>query len=393
MARRRAPVSIVTVFNDPEVRSACLDRSLEAHRAEAPETEYVPVDNTGGAFASAGAALNHGAAQARHDHVAFVHQDVYLHSLTALEEAAGRLADDDGIGLLGALGVTHEARFVGRIRDRVFLLGDPAPDPVPVDTVDELLFMIPRRMLELEPLPEDPDFAWHAYAVEYGLRARAQGRRVCALDIPLTHNSLTANLARLEVAYATIGARHPAGMPVQTPQGEVPRARPRERTGRLAAHRWRYRWLLESLQVQRSRRLMRGAAWVLADVRLDIDEVIARLPAGAPLLVLNVDAPGGFLDERPGPLTLPRAGRPVRFTSAGSEHVAAALEEAGDGPVLLMNLGPDDLPALARAAATREPVMGYWSSLGHWALFGVPGQALPAGWRERRARPLGARGV
>ena len=95
MAVRRAPVSIVTVFNDAEVRQACLDRSLEAHRVEAPNTEYLPVDNVGGAFESAGAALNHGAARARHDYVAFVHQDVYLHSLTALEEAAGRLADDE----------------------------------------------------------------------------------------------------------------------------------------------------------------------------------------------------------------------------------------------------------------------------------------------------------
>jgi hypothetical protein len=387
LARRRAPVSIVTVFNDPEVRAACLDRSLEAHRAEAPDTEYLPVDNSGGAFASAGAALNHGAAQAKHDHVAFVHQDVYLHSLTALEEAAGRLADDDGIGMLGALGVTHEGRFLGRVRDRIFLLGDPAFDPVPVDTVDELLFMIPRRLLEQEPLPEDPEFAWHAYAVEYGLRARAQGRRVCAVDIPLTHNSLTANLDRLEVAYVAIAAKHPAGMPVQTPQGKVPRVR--ERAGRLRAHRWRYRWLLESARAQQGRGAMRAAPWVLADVRLDIDDVIARLPAGAPLLVISVDAHGDFIDERPGPLALPRANRPVLLTSGTRGQVAAALEAAEDRHVLLTNLRLDDVRALAGRLAARRPIMGFWTSLGYWALLGVPGSALPASWWERRATPLG----
>ena len=50
--------------------------------------DYVPVSNCDGVFASAGAALNHGAAQCRHDYIVFAHQDVYLHSLAALEEAA-----------------------------------------------------------------------------------------------------------------------------------------------------------------------------------------------------------------------------------------------------------------------------------------------------------------
>ena len=59
---------------------------------------------------------------------------------------------------------------------------------------------------------------------------------------------------------------------------------------------------------------MGAAPWVLADVRLDIDDVLARIPADAPLLVVNVDAHGDFIDERPGPLALTRAGRPILFT-------------------------------------------------------------------------------
>ena len=387
MAVRRAPVSIVTVFNDAEVRQACLDRSLEAHSVEAPNTEYLPVDNVGGAFASAGAALNHGAARARHDYVAFVHQDVYLHSLTALEEAAGRLADDDGIGLLGAVGVTRDGRFVGRVRDRIFLACAPAREPTTVDSIDELLFLVPRRLLEREPLTEDPELAWHAYAVEYGLRVRARGGRVCAVDIPVTHNSLTVNLDRLELAYAAVAAKYPASMPVFTPQGKVPRGR--KRTGGLSAHRWRYRWLLESIRAQRSRRAMGAAPWVLADVRLDIDDVLARMPSDVPLLVVNVDAHGDFIDERPGPLALTRAGRPIRFTSATRGEVPPAIEAAGDGPVLVTNLGLDDVRALAGRLAARRPVMGLWTSLGYWALLGAPRSALPASWRVRRATPLG----
>ena len=223
-----ASVSIVCVFNDPELRRACLDRSLEAHRHEA-WVEYLLVDNVDHSFATAGAALNHGASRASHDYVAFVHQDVYLHSLSALQRAAEELARDERIGVLGALGVREDGRLAGRIRDRVVLLGEPAKRPTAVDSLDELLFMIPRRLLELEPLSEAPELAWHAYAVDYGLRVRSRGLRVCALDIPLTHNSITVNLERLDEAYAAIAATHPGEMPVQTPGGVLTsagRARP-----------------------------------------------------------------------------------------------------------------------------------------------------------------------
>jgi hypothetical protein len=387
MAIRREPVSIVTVFNDPEVRRDCLDRSLEAHREDAPCTEYLPVDNAAGAFASAGAALNHGAAQASHDYVAFVHQDVYLHSLVALEEAAGRLADDDGIGLLGAVGVTSEGRFVGRVRDRIYLLGASAREPTIVDTVDELLFIIPRHLLESEPLTEDPELAWHAYAVEYGLRVQAQGKRVCVVDIPVTHNSLTVNVDRLELAYAAVPAKYPAGMPIFTPQGKVPRVR--ERSGALSAHRWRYRWLLESVGAHRARRALGGGRWVLADIRLDVDDLLAAVSGGTPLLVISVDEHGGFVDERPGPLALTRAGRPMQLTSRPRAELAAAVEAAVDRPVLVTNLTLEDLRGLAGQLAGRQPVMGLWSSLGYWALLGVPRSAVPASWQQRRATPLG----
>ncbi|MGI8730363.1 MAG: glycosyltransferase family 2 protein, partial [Solirubrobacteraceae bacterium] len=102
----RASVSIVCVANDERVRLDCLDRSIGAHLPEAPRTEYIPVDNRDGRFASAGAALNHGAARATGDVVVFVHQDVYLHSLAALERAAGVLMRRGDIGLHGAAGIT-----------------------------------------------------------------------------------------------------------------------------------------------------------------------------------------------------------------------------------------------------------------------------------------------
>jgi Glycosyltransferase like family len=391
VARRREPVSIVTVYNDHDVRRSCLDRSIEAHAHEAPTTEYLAIDNVAGAFPSAGAALNHGAAQARHEYVVFAHQDVYLHSLTALEEAAGMLADDPGIGLLGAIGVTSDGRFLGRVRDRVFLLGEPVAAPAAVDCVDELLFVIPREVLGREPLAEDPALAWHAYAVEYGLRLRAHGLRVCAVDIPLTHNSLTTNLARLEIAYDAIAAKHSEAMPVMTPQGTVGgRLRLRDRISILGSQRWRYRWLRESIEAHAGRRAAGGSTCLLADIRLDIDELLAGLPTEPPLLVISADRSGAFSDGRPDSLALTRCGRPILVATRPPAGLPAAIESAvSAGPVLVTNLDLQDLRVLGPQLAAAPTVVGFRTSIGYWILIGVTAAAMPDCWRVRQATPLG----
>ena len=329
------------------------------------------------------------------DHVVFVHQDVYLHSVAALEEAAGMLAADDSIGLLGAIGLTADERYLGRIRDRVVLLGESAPEPVEVDCVDEVLFIASRAALAQEPLAEDPELAWHAYAVEYGLRARARGRRVCVADIPLTHNSLTVNLDRLEVAYAALAERYPDAMPVMTPQGQVGGPpRPRDRVTVLERHRWRYRWLIESRDATAGRRAAGGSPCVLADIRLDVDDLIARVPSDTPLLVVNADRHVSFADERPGPLALRRLGRPVLVTSAPVEGVPAAVTGcASGGPVLITNLELGDVGTLAERLPAHRRMLGYRTSTGYWMLIGATPAMIPTQWLAPQATPVGMRAL
>ena len=114
-------MTIACVYNDAAVRRHCLDRSIEAYDGPV-EVEYLPVDNTEHAHASAGAALNHAVRQARHDVVVLVHQDVYLHDLDRLAACAAAL-EDERWGILGANGVTADGTSVGRLRDRVILIG------------------------------------------------------------------------------------------------------------------------------------------------------------------------------------------------------------------------------------------------------------------------------
>jgi Glycosyltransferase like family len=389
MASRREPVSVICVFSDADVRRRCLDRSIEEHHREA-DVEYLPIDNTDGSFATAGAALNHGATLARNDYLVFVHQDVYLHSLRRLEHAAGMLADDPGIGVLGASGITAGGELVGRIRDRVILSGRQASRPYDVDSLDELLFMARRSLIAREPLSEAPVLAWHAYAVEYGLRARGLGLRVCALDLAVTHNSLTTNLDRLDVAYAAVAARHPRSLPVRATCGTIGGRRGARRGGgALAAHRWRYRWIRESLAAYAGRWAVGGGTCVLGDIRVDIDELMAGEPE-RPLTIIHVDATANPGREAPDPVELPRDGRQFVFSSQTPSEAAETIATWDPAaPLLLTNLELTDLRSLGSHLPSAPRLIGFRKEIGYWLLLGVAGRAVPRNWRSPKARPLG----
>lgn len=384
----RIPLSIVCVFNDPEVRSRCLDRSISEHHHEAT-VEYLPIDNSDGSFASAGAALNHGATLARHDIVVFVHQDVYLHSLRALEAAGRALAQDEQIGLVGAIGADSAGNLVGRIRDRVVLLGERAAEPTDVDSLDELLFIARRRLIRKEPLSESPELAWHAYAVEYGLRARSLGLRVCALDIPLTHNSVTANLDRLDVARRAVAAAHPDALPVRIPGGVITR-RPRRppAAGILKFQRWRYRWLRESVAAHLGSRASHGVNCVLGDIRRDIDELLAGHPHSS-LAVINLDRASERRHDSI-PLEMTRRGHTIEVSADSMSDLVHRLAVRDPSTsMLITNLSLADLRALSGPLAGDPRLLGLHGGLGYWMVLGPIASAVPQRWRTPTARPLG----
>ncbi|TWG96714.1 glycosyl transferase family 2 [Mesorhizobium sp. J18] len=390
MTVKQQGVSLVCVFNNPEVRRDCLDRSI-AGRAE---IDFIPVDNTAHAFTTAGAALNHGARKARHDVVIFVHQDVYLHSIDRLLEAAALLRKEGRWGMLGALGVTSAGALVGRIRDRVQLLGRSAPHPVPVDSLDEVLFMVRRNLVLEDPLSEHQDLAWHTYAVEYGLRVKAHGLEVGAVDLAITHNSMTTNLARLDVAHRKVAAMHPGAVPVRTTCGTVGGdERDRMRTWPvIGRHGWRYQWLQESLLATRARWQLRLPA-VICDIRRDVD--LLEVGHGRVLHVVNVDGDGSFAPYETEPLRLLRRGGAVCLRAVASpvELVAALREVPGKDSALVTHLSMTDLAPL-RMLLQDSPVpalIGVHDGM-LWLVTGPAAARLPSAWQQRRAIPLGGGG-
>ena len=388
MASRHPSISIVCVYNSPAVRRDCLDRSIEALAAQA-EAEYIPVDNVNGTYPTAGAALNAGVARAANDVVVFAHQDVYLHSLAALQVAASALRDE-GFGLLGAVGVRSDGLLMGRIRDRVMLTGTQVDGPADVDSVDEVLFMAPRSQLLADPLSESPELGWHAYAVDYGLQVRQRGLRTGVADIPLTHNSLSVNLARLDEAHQDLARRYADFLPVQTTCGAITsRTAGPGRTALLAPHRWRYRWLRDSMALQTARRLAGPVNVVLADLRYTLDDVVERAP-GRRLLVLNCNSgrpfgPAGRAES----LALRRRDGVITFSDHPVAEITRLLAAAAPASwTLVTNLSEADLRLLRPYLPPARSMLGFHAATGLWLLLGPALADRPASWRSRGAAPL-----
>lgn len=140
--------------------------------------------------ANAGEALNSGIEQAQHEIVVLLHQDVYLPpgwTQRLIEQYRQAERQFGHLGILGVFGVVNDAgqkREYGHIVDRHNLMLR-TPLPARVDTIDEVLMVVPRNT----PLRFEPALGWHLYGADFALQARARGLAVAAIDAPCFHHS------------------------------------------------------------------------------------------------------------------------------------------------------------------------------------------------------------
>lgn len=184
--------TVVCVYNS----EATLEKYLTAGlRRQTAPYELRLVDNRGGHFSSAAAALNHGAEGATGDYLVFIHQDVELLGPTFFESAAVHLKTLPNLGIAGIVGaVTRRGQTTLRGR---CLQGDANADgfapgyhaPESVQTVDEQLMIVPRawfRELRFDPTACP---AWDLYGVEFALSSAKRRRDVVVLPLPVRHAS------------------------------------------------------------------------------------------------------------------------------------------------------------------------------------------------------------
>ncbi len=381
----RVPVSILCVFNDRNVLASCLEASVATGLQLAPQTELIALDNCERAYPTAGDALNEGVRRARNEVVACVHQDVFLHSLPALERAAAVLVNSPDIGVLGAVGIDREERIVGRIRDRVVLIGDSAPTPRNIETLDEVIFLARRDQLRESPIINHPTLAWHAYAVEYSLRTRREGKRAVSLDIPLTHNSVSTNMRHLDLAHSWVGATYPEFLPIHTTCGTIHKEGYRAKLELLPRKaRNLQRWWRESQIVGRIARRVLPEVTTLADIRFLID-AIAKSGEKNSIRVVDVS------DDRtvPDAVFLERFGRTYSAASASINEARKMMDQVGQDEVLLVTSLSPSVAEAFRSPYSALGVVGYAEATGGWLLVGVPPRLLKGLWNRWRNRPLG----
>lgn len=190
-------LAIISVYNDRKVLGDWLLRGLESQKAD---YKLVLVDNTEGKFASAAAALNHGAAQIKGGcgHIMFAHQDVRFHSPGWLNEAESCLESLPDLGIAGVAGAREGPGGGGLEILSNVEHGDPprsAGDrlrpgrPEKVQTLDECLFFIPADVFSRLRFDADTCKGWHLYAVDYCLSVGELGLGSYVLPLSLRHQS------------------------------------------------------------------------------------------------------------------------------------------------------------------------------------------------------------
>jgi hypothetical protein len=147
--------------------------------------------------------FNRGISVACGDIVVFVHQDVYLPDgwderfISGFMEARNRMpAEVVGVYGLSAPDRVGKSLQLGVVSDRGEWLRGTEPLPARAQSLDELLFAVPRG----SSLRLDPDLGFDLYATDLVLQAEARGGCGAVVEAPCEHRS---SLPRTNISRST----------------------------------------------------------------------------------------------------------------------------------------------------------------------------------------------
>lgn len=183
-------LSIVCVYNDKNLLDNYLLKSL---KDQTVEYELIIIDNTDGKFSSAAEALNYGGKKAQNDLILFVHQDMDLSSKTWLYDVEKILKSVGNFGIAGVAGRSKEKVWaVTNIKDGI-PPKDVAPEKiheaVKVQTLDECLIIIPKKIFKILQFDEIVCDNWHLYAADYCLSVKKLGYDAYVVPLYAYHRS------------------------------------------------------------------------------------------------------------------------------------------------------------------------------------------------------------
>lgn len=197
-------LSIVVVYNNKDTLARTLLRSLSCQTAD---YDLILVDNTKGQYKSAAEALNYGGMQAKGKYILFAHQDVELVSHKWLEDTEKILDTLPKLGIAGSIGMIPEGKnfadhIVGYVSGNIGQIhGKPFDKPVEVQTLDELLLIIPQEVFRKVQFDAELFDNWHTYGCDYCLTIQEYGFKVYAIPAYVCHRHKAVSEATKRLLY------------------------------------------------------------------------------------------------------------------------------------------------------------------------------------------------
>lgn len=169
---------------------------------------------------SAALSYNRALDRAGSDIVIFAHQDVYFPPgwIEQLERAIARVEQiDPDWALIGAIGMSHDARHVGEVwsTGQGAKIGAAVSTPEPVQSLDELVIVM-RRAAGLRFDGALPGF--HLYGTDIVQTALAAGKGAYVCHLPVVHNDRFHDRLRgdFRAAYRYVRLKWRAKLPIRT---------------------------------------------------------------------------------------------------------------------------------------------------------------------------------
>ncbi len=181
-------ISIICIYNNNSSLENYLLKSLEN---QSIYHESILIDNTQNRFKSAAEALNYASEKAKGEYLMFVHQDFELDSDKWLDEAEKTLNILPDLGIAGVAG-KYDRNCISNIKTGYPpILAGPIQikEPKKVQTVDECLIIIPKKIFDEIQFDEVVCDNWHLYATDYCLMAKKAGYDVYVLPMEGYHSS------------------------------------------------------------------------------------------------------------------------------------------------------------------------------------------------------------
>lgn len=214
-------IAFVCASNNPQILRENLLRSPVIASGTYP---LEVVENA----ASAACAYNTGLDRTDADIIVFLHHDVYLPlgwDALLVQRMAEVAATDPDWALLGAFGIAHDTRGYGPVwSSSIGFIAGMVPDaPVPVQSFDELLFVM-RRSAGLRF--DEHIGGWHMYGTDIVCQARSKGMGAYSVALPLIHNDgYKPGLDRhFGAAFAQMRRKWPHFLPLKTPVIKITRS-------------------------------------------------------------------------------------------------------------------------------------------------------------------------